>query len=79
MFYFATVAPEGRKQWPDVAISHLTECDSKIYVISSSLPHFDTLFEPTRLRSTKSQKYIRCKLSFAPTFCLAGSVVARHK
>ena len=29
MFYFATVAPEGRKkQWPDVAIAHLTECDS---------------------------------------------------
>ena len=22
------VAPEGRKQWPDVAIAHLTECDS---------------------------------------------------
>ena len=22
------MAPEGRKQWPDVAIAHLTECDS---------------------------------------------------
>ena len=32
MFYFATVAPEGRKQWPDVALAHLPECDSNIYV-----------------------------------------------
>ena len=22
------MAPEGRKQWPDVAIAHLAECDS---------------------------------------------------
>ena len=45
------VAPEGRKRWPDVAIAHLSECDSNSSMVTQN--HFvipTTVLEKFRSR-----------------------------
>ena len=71
------VAPEGRKQWPDVAIAHLTECDSNYsepshHVQAEILRNLADIFLLSPVHGSHTQKilyYLRMTLDFRNPIC----------